>query len=151
MTQKTVTITILDHRSLWNSSNPEEGVSLLILNMKQQPFHLHTATSCSPPSNHPSICTPQILLLSHPAHVPHILAICCSTHTLHLLVPHSSTCRQHVLASHSGNYKSRPLTLHFQLLSASHSLCLFICCSELHILSNTALIWHHTQCRKTQT
>jgi len=54
MTEKTVAITIQDQRSLWNSSNPEEDVYLLILNIEQQPFDLHTSTSCSPPSIHPS-------------------------------------------------------------------------------------------------
>ena len=116
--QKTVAITIQGHRSLWNSSNREEGVYLLILNTKHRSFRLHTSSSCSPTS----IRTLQILVLSHPAHTPHILAISCSTHTLHLLIPHSSTCR----------YTFSPLTL--ATTNLVHLLSTFGCCLH-HVLS----------------
>jgi hypothetical protein len=103
--KKTAAITIQDHRSLWNSSNPEEGVYLLILNMKHRSFHLHTSSSCSPPS----IRALHILVLGHHAHMPHILAICCTTSTSCSPFFHLQT---HLLASHSGDYKSCPLTPH---------------------------------------
>ena len=147
MTQKkTVAITIQDHRSLWNSSNPEEVVHLLILNVKHRSFHLHTSTSCSPTFH------PHTTNSCSQSSCPH------ASYSCHLLLhPHTSSSSQffhpqtHLLTSHAGNYNSCPLTLHLRLLSASHSLCLFTWCSELHVPSNTVLIWHHMQCRKTQT
>jgi hypothetical protein len=133
MTQKTVAITIQDHKSLWNSRYPEEGVYLCIPNMKQRSFHLHTSTSCSPPSSH----TLQILVLSHPAHTTHILAICCSMHTLHLLVPLSSTCR----------CMFSPLTL--ATTNLVHLLSTFGCCLH-HILSVCSPAAHNCTYSQTQ-
>lgn len=81
MTQKTVAITIQNHRSLWNSSNPEEGVYLLILNMKQQSFHLHAPTSCSSPSIHP-----------HTTNSCSQSPCPCASYSCHLLLhPHTSS------------------------------------------------------------
>jgi len=115
--------------------------------MKQRSFHLHNLNFLLP------IIQPLTTNSCSRSSCPH------DSYSCHLLLhPHiSSSCspffhlQTHVLASHSGNYKSCSLTLHLRLLSASHSLCLFTCCSELHTLSNTVLIWHHMQCRKTQT